>query len=315
METRAHYVAVGGFVVTVIFLAFVAVLWLGRTQFSSQYARYDIYFAGVVSGLSVGAPVQYAGIPVGHVAAVQVDPNNSEQIQVEIEVESKAAQQIKTDATAGIDTNILSGVSTIQIRGGSKDAPPLIAGEGQYYPVIRSRRNNLEQVYAKAPKLLERLNEISDDLLKILDEPNRQAITETLENLRVASASFAEGGKMFGPLTDDARTTLQSVSTLVGNLDHSYSDHDGLKDKAAAALTDFDHLAKGLNDSNRSLQTILQDARPGVRDLTQHTVGNLNDLLLEARQLVSGLTRLAAEIERDPTRIIYGDRREGYKPR
>ena len=35
METRAHYVAVGAFVLTMIFLAFVAVLWLGAVAPSS----------------------------------------------------------------------------------------------------------------------------------------------------------------------------------------------------------------------------------------------------------------------------------------
>ena len=68
-----------------------------------------------------------------------------------------------------------------------------------------------------------------------------------------------------------------------------------------------------MNDSNKGLQGVLQEARPGVRDLTQHTVGHLNDLLLEARQLISGLTRLASDLERDPSRVLYGDRREGYK--
>ena len=263
METRAHYVAVGGFVVTIVFLAFAAVLYLGRAQLSTQYAHYDIYFGGVVSGLSIGAPVQYAGIPVGHVTSIQVDPNNVEQIKVEIEVDSGTV--IKADAVAGLDTNLLSGVSTIQIRGGTKDAPVLVAEQGQSYPVIKSRRNNLERAYAKVPKLLERANELLDSLNEILDEPSRKSIAQTIENLRVASGGLAEGGKALGPLTDDARVTLHSVTSLASNIDHSYSDRDGLKDQASAALTGFDHLAKGLSDSNRSLQSILTDARPGVR--------------------------------------------------
>jgi phospholipid/cholesterol/gamma-HCH transport system substrate-binding protein len=306
METRAHYVAVGGFVVTIVFLAFAVVLYLGRAQLSAQYARYDIYFTGAVSGLSIGAPVQYAGIPVGHVVSIQVDPNNVEQIKVEVEIDTGTV--IKSDAIAGIDTNLLSGVSSIQIRGGTKDAPVLVAEKDEWYPVIKSRRNQLEQVYAKVPKLLERANELLDSLNEVVDEPNRKAISEIVENLRV-------GSRAIGPLGDDARDTLKSVSSLVTNVDHSYSDRDGLKDQVSVALTDFDHLAKGLTDSNHNLQAILQDARPGVHDLTQHTIGHLNDLLLEARQLVSGLTRLAALLERDPTRVIYGDRREGYKAR
>src|SRR5579884_2503346 len=260
METRAHYVAVGGFVVTIVFLAFAAVLYLGRAQLSTQYARYDIYFRGAVTGLSVGAPVQYAGIPVGHVTTIEVDPDNVEQIKVEIEVNTDTV--IKTDAVAGLETNILSGVSFIQISGGKKDSPILVAKAGERYPVINSRRSDLALVYTRVPKLLDRTNELLDNINDVLNDKTRKAIADTVENLRIASGGLAEGGKAIGPVAEDARATLHSLNSLVADLDHSYSDRDGLKDQVAVALADFDRVAKGLNDSNRSLQGLLQEARP-----------------------------------------------------
>ena len=78
METRAHYVAVGSFVLAIVFLAFVAILWLGRVEFSRQYAYYDIYFTGAVTGLSQGSPVEYNGIRVGRVVEIRLDPLNVE---------------------------------------------------------------------------------------------------------------------------------------------------------------------------------------------------------------------------------------------
>ena len=53
---------------------------------------------------------------------------------------------IKADA-ASVETNILSGVSFIQISGGTQEAPPLSRKEGERYPVIRSRRSRLASVY------------------------------------------------------------------------------------------------------------------------------------------------------------------------
>jgi phospholipid/cholesterol/gamma-HCH transport system substrate-binding protein len=313
METRAHYVAVGGFVLTIIFLAFVAVLWLGRTELSTQYARYDIYFTGAVSGLSEGAPVLYAGIRVGRVADIRIDPEDVERIRVTVEIDSSTV--IKTDAVAGISTNILSGVSSIEISGGTKDAPVLVAREGERYPIIDSRRSQLERVYSRLPRLLERLNDLTENLNSLVDEKNRTAVAESLQNLRVASASLADGSKDLGTVISDAKTTLGAVATFVNHVDQSYSNRDGLKDQLAVALTDFDRLAKGLGDTNRQLQGTIQEVRPGVRDLSQRTVGQLTDLIGEARMLVSGLTRLASEIERDPTRFLFGDRREGYRPK
>ena len=86
METRAHYVAVGAFVLAVIFLAFVAVLWLGRAEFAQEAKRYYIYFRGSVAGLSKGSQVQYNGIPVGRVIDIRVDDSRGLAAEVPDEV-------------------------------------------------------------------------------------------------------------------------------------------------------------------------------------------------------------------------------------
>ena len=133
METRAHYVAVGIFVLVVVALAFGAVLWLGRVEFSQAASTYYIFFRGSVSGLSKGSPVQYNGIPVGRVADIRVDPDNIAQIQVRVEIDTSLVT-IKSDARAFLDTNLLSGVSTVQIRGGTQEAPVLQPKPGHHYP-------------------------------------------------------------------------------------------------------------------------------------------------------------------------------------
>ncbi|MFI4947632.1 MAG: hypothetical protein ACHQC9_02380, partial [Alphaproteobacteria bacterium] len=70
-----------------------------------------------------------------------------------------------------------------------------------------------------------------------------------------------------------------------------------------------------LNDTNKQLQATLQDVRPGVRTFSQQTLSDVGSLVGEARQLISGLNRLTAAIERDPSRVLFGDRREGYRPK
>src|SRR5215471_2207490 len=136
METRAHYVAVGAFVLAVIFLAFVAVLWLGHAEFGQQAKRYYIFFRGSVAGLNKGSQVQYNGIPVGRVVDIRVDPDNLEQIQVAVAIDTGIVD-IKSDARAYLDTNILNGIATIQIRGGTRQAQALQPPAGHRYAVIQ----------------------------------------------------------------------------------------------------------------------------------------------------------------------------------
>jgi phospholipid/cholesterol/gamma-HCH transport system substrate-binding protein len=323
METRAHYVAVGAFVLSMVFLAFVAVLWLAGTQFTTSFAHFDIYFEGPVSGLSVGARVEYNGIPVGTVSDIEIieDPeilaeSGGKPIRVTIEI--KNTVDIKKDASATIQTNILSGVSFILITPGKSN--DLLAAHGrERYPVIRSRRATLASLAARGPQLLDKLDVIFDDVEDVLSDQNRQAFAATLENIHKVSDNLAQHSD---EIATNAAEALKSASALFTHLDDSYSAQGGLKDqlgtaldKASTALGDLDKLAKAVGDTNHQLDGVIADARPGIRNFSQNTLGDIASLIGEARQFISGLTRLVAQIEHDPTRLLFGDRREGYQPK
>ena len=302
METRAHYVAVGTFVLVLVTVAFAAVLWLARAQLSTQYTAYDIFFTGPVSGLREGATVEYSGVPSGRVKEIRIDPKNVEEIRVTVEIESNVV--IKQNARANLETNILSGVSYIQIAGGTQDAPILTAEAGSRHPVIRARRSRLASVTARLPQILAKLDETADHLNEMLGEDNRRAIGDTLANLRTLSADLAA----------EAKPTLMAAATLLRNLDQSYSDPGGLREGLTAGIADFDKLAKNLNETNHQLQLTVQDARPGLRGFSQRTLSDVGELVAEARQLISGVSRLVAGLDRDPSRVLFGDRRKGYQP-
>ena len=313
METRAHYVAVGAFVLTMVTLGFVAVLWLARAEFTTQYARYDIYFKGPVTGLRESAPVDYNGVPVGKVTEVGIAPANVELIRVTVAIDRDVV--IKVDVRASVETNILSGVSSIELARGTRDAPVLQAKEGERYPVIAARRSELANVAARAPELLEKLNQTADKVNQLLGKKNQQAFAESLDNLRSFSAELAAQNDEITKLTTNASAAAASLSELLATIDHSYSGPDGLGKHLATAVTDFDRVAKNLNDTNRQLQLTLQDVRPGLRNFSQQTLVAVGGLVGDARQLVAELNRLTARISRNPSLVLFGDRREGYRPK
>ncbi len=314
METRAHYVAVGAFVLAIILLAFVAVLWFGRVEFSKEVAPYYVFFKGSVEGLSKGSAVQYNGIPVGRVTDIRVDPDNVEQIQATIEIDPNLVS-IKSNARAYLDTNILSGVSTVQIRGGTREASDLLPEPGHRYPIIKTGQSALEEVKSSLPELLAQLKTAAGSLNALLSAQNRQAVSESLQNIRTITAAIAANSKEFGATVANADATIIALKSLLQHVDHSYADRGGLKDEAARALDDYDRLAKNLIGSSRQVQAMIQENRPGIRDFSQQTLVGVDNLVGEMRQLVASLTRFADEIEHDPTRLLFGDRREGYRPR
>jgi phospholipid/cholesterol/gamma-HCH transport system substrate-binding protein len=313
METRAHYVAVGAFVLAVIFLAFVAVLWLGRAEFGQQAKRYYIFFGGSVAGLNKGSQVQYNGIPVGRVVDIRVDPANLEQIQVMVEIDTSIVD-IKSDARAFLDANILNGIATIQIRGGTREASDLAPEPGHKYPVIKAGRSELEEVKASLPELVADLKAAAHGINALLDEQNRQAVSDTLRNVQTITSALVEPSKEVNEVVDNANKAVVELRTFFQNLDQSYTEKGGLKDQLSQTLGDADRLAKNLNEASRQLQLVLQENRPGIRNFTQSTLTQVSDLVTDLQRFVAGATRFVSEMERNPTRLLFGERREGYRP-
>jgi phospholipid/cholesterol/gamma-HCH transport system substrate-binding protein len=314
METRAHYVAVGSFVVAVIFLAFVAVLWVGRVELGhGRFQLYDIYFKGAVTGLSEGSAVLYNGVRVGRVADIRLNPANVEEVRVTVEIDKNAV--IKTDAVAELVANLLSGQSFIQIRGGTQAAPVLTAKEGERYPVIASERSALERVYTRAPRLLDRLNNIADKLNALLDQKNQQAISDSLQNVRALTRILADRAKQLDALISGATDAVGTFHALLDHADRGLSGPHGLEADAARTLGDFDTLAKNLGDTNRQIQRVIAENRPGLRDFSQRTLMQVNALIAQTQQFVAGLSRLTREIEENPARFLLGGtQRDGYRP-
>jgi phospholipid/cholesterol/gamma-HCH transport system substrate-binding protein len=313
METRAHYVAVGAFVLAIIVLGFVAVLSLGRVEFAQELKRYYIFFKGSVTGLSKGAFVQYNGITVGRVVDVRVDPDDLEKIQVTVEIDTNLVN-IKTDARAFVDTNLLSGVATIQIRGGTREARNLEPEPGHRYPVIASGSSVLQRVTETGPQLLDRLMVAVDNLNAVLSEQNRRAVSDSLQNMRTITEAFVAPSQEVNELVANANAAVIGLKSLLDHVDESYASRGGLRDEALKALSDFDRLAKGLIDTNKQLQQVLQENRPGLQEFTHSTLTQVSNLVSDMQRLIAGLTRFVASVERDPARLLFGERREGYRP-
>jgi phospholipid/cholesterol/gamma-HCH transport system substrate-binding protein len=313
METRAHYVAVGTFVLAVIVLGFIAVVSLGGVEFAQDLTRYYIFFKGSVTGLSRGSLVQYNGITVGRVVDVRVDPDDLEKIQVTVEID-KNLVKIKTDARAFIDTNLLSGVATVQIRGGTREAKDLEPEPGHRYPVIAAGSSVFQRVTEAGPQLLDRLMVAVENLNDLLNEHNRKAVSESLQNVRTITEAFVAPSKEISELVANANHTAREMRLLLEHLDQSFDSKGGLKDQASQTLTDFDRLAKNLVETNRQLQQVLQENRPALHAFTQATLTQVSDLVSDMQRFMAGLSRFITAVERDPARLLLGDRREGYRP-
>ncbi len=298
METRASYVAVGAFILVLMAGLVVAVLWLAHSQFTQQQTRYDIYFASVATGLVDGSPVQISGVQVGRVVTVALDPHNSQRVRVTIEVTSEAP--IRSDSVASINMQALTGSASVDITPGTADAPPIETLDDQHYAVIWSRESDIQKVVSTIPDLLAKLTDLTDRLASTLDDKNRAALAATLDNLdRISAVAAARSGdldRLFANSAADAEELHQTIASM------------------NATVARVDGVAVEAGDTLRDVDKLVKDNQGPLKEFTQNGLDELRQLLGRTQTLVTAMTRAADTIERDPSSLIYGDRRQGYQP-
>jgi phospholipid/cholesterol/gamma-HCH transport system substrate-binding protein len=317
METKANYVAVGVFVLMLLVAGVVGLLWVARVQFSTELTRYDIFFTGSVTGLARGSAVNYNGIPAGRVVEMRIDPQNLQQVRVTVELDESTP--IKSDAQASLETQGLTGVSYIEISGGSLDAPPLSVQPGQRYPVIASKAGGFQHLIASLPEVLNKVSDLIATLQAFLDDKNRAALAQTLANVqRLTDAAAAHSHDIETILADaaatmhDLRGTVASAKETVDSLHQLVAE----RGEVTQTLKSADDLVRRLEQLTVHLDALVQEDRPPLRDFLTRGLNEASALLVDARGLVASVTRVAGEIERDPTRFFFNsNRREGYQPR
>lgn len=313
METRANYVAVGAFVLIMLAGAFVSAIWLLRIQFRAEYAYFETHFEGPVTGLGKGAAVRLNGIDIGRVEEIEFDPDDPKQVVVILEV--RAGLFIHSDAVASLETQGLTGVSYVEITGGTKNAPALQAKEGARYPVMASKPSSFQAVINDAPEVVARLLLISDRLADLLNDENRKAIGDMLADLRTTTGVLSKHSSDLDHTLTDVAAATHSLSDASSSLDDMLGKVDHDIDKLDPILAGANDTVKKLDHMAGNLDSVIDQAKPQLHDLTTTGAAQLTQLLSEARTLVGNLNRVSAQLERDPTRFIFGDRREGYNPK
>jgi phospholipid/cholesterol/gamma-HCH transport system substrate-binding protein len=334
METRANYLLVGSFVLALTVGLIGFVIWLAKVQFDTQFARYDIYFESSVTGLQVGGQVKYRGITVGEVTSISIDPTDVTRVLVTIEIE--AGTPVLEDTVASLNLlSLTSGALFVQLAGGTHAALALEAKEGQRLPVIKSEPLAFD-------KLIGSIDDILIQVADILNEENRQAISETLQNVATITAALAERREELDQLIADAsamtsslRGAAESVESLASRLDSTIAsiveqaesvldafedvarNMDGVIEENAGSIEktigDLQAMADGLRELSKEAKALVAENRGPIRDFTETGLYELSTLLTEARELVVSFKRVATEVERDPARFLFGDQQQGYE--
>jgi len=314
METRANYLLVASFVLAIVGLAAIGAIWLlNLSPLPESRAFYDIYFKGSVVGLKVDAPVSLSGIPIGNVRKIALDPDDPSQVHVTIEVQ-KGAATIKTDSVASLDVNFMFGDASISITGGSRSALPLAASPGRAYPIIIGQAQ-LQSIETQLADFMQRTIEVSDALIKMLDDRNRQSISEALQASEQATARAVGRTQDFGDTIDTADSIVRQAHAQIIGFNASLLNITQGLDNASADLKDMDAVVKEVGDWARDFDSALSATRQQQVAASLNTMRDLEGAISDARALVGRFARYIDDLGRDPSRALFGKPSSGgYRP-
>ena len=337
METRAHHLLVGTFVMVIIIGLFGFVIWLAKIEIDREFTRYQIFFEGSVAGLSTASSVLYNGIPVGTVQDIALDPDDPSRVGVVIEVATNTP--IKSDSVATLQLQGITGVSLVQITGGSADSPPLRPRPGQRLAEIDSAPSQFQRLFADAPELLNQATILIEQVTALVNDDNILTITEILEDTQAVTGELGARADEFGSIMSnidrtsvEMRKAAESLNDLIVGLDSQVA---LLADGAEATLSTLRGTISGvdavvendvrtlLTDAQRTAQSVTQvsdrlnilvaDTQQPLADFSADGLYEFSGLIHDLRQLMGSLARLTNQIESDPAQFLFGGAQRGFE--
>jgi phospholipid/cholesterol/gamma-HCH transport system substrate-binding protein len=312
MENKVNLSVVGAFVIVLTVAMIAGVLWLASGSYHRKaYDTYETYMTESVSGLTLDSTVRYRGVEVGRVRQIGLAPGNVEQVRVTLEIER--GTPVKTDTVATLQTQGLTGIAYVELRGGRRDSLPLQAAPGQPVPVIESGPSLLERLETATPLLMANLSRAVDNLNSLLDENNRSALRATLADLAVLTQALAKRSSTIdAALVSSARTMENTarVSAQLPQLVQRFERTADALERMATDVSDASASARSTLDSARGTFDVARSALDGSRaDVAQFTGSALpetRELVAELRGLAATMHRVVEEVERNPGVLLQG---------
>ncbi len=297
MDAKVNYTIVGIFVI-VLSIAFIYILfWLTSGESSKYYNTYLAYMKESVSGLSAQSPVKYNGVKVGFVADISLNPKDPTQVRLVLEIESDIP--IRSDTTATLEVQGLTGIAYIGLSGGAPNAAILTVKPGQEYPVIQTRPSLLLRLDTALRNLTGNLDSITNGVKSILDQNNQENIKATLTNLKKFTTTLANNSSQI-----DA--TLKNLNQTIDNMKKASTKFPELIDTTEATMKTIRIAAKNVVGAVSQINVTLRKGRIAIENIADQitpqlytTLGNISDLSLKFK----GFT---AELKQNPSMLIRG---------
>lgn len=303
MEPKVNYALVGAFVMTLLGALVAVLIWLGQAEYGKTYEYYYVLTSESVKGLSIDSTVTYNGVNIGHVKDIMLNPDNPQEVRITVALEQ--GSPIKEDTVATLALRGMTGLATIDLHGGSPDSPKLTAKPGQQYPVIESTPSFLSRLDNQGKQLMDELTQVLQGIDRVMNEDNRRSVQRILQNLAAVTDSVARHSRQLEHGIVRATATLDNLAVITETMGKKLPP---LMDRFDQVAGHLEEVTRTVDRTSHSIEDAVEESRPGVERFSRKTLGDVDLLVADLRELTHTLQQLAQRLERDPNALIFGRR-------
>ncbi|EFU70934.1 MlaD family protein [Aliarcobacter butzleri] len=297
MDTKINFFKIGLFVSSLFTLLVIFIFWLGKYGLEDKkYDDYSIFFSESVSGLNIGSSIKFMGFEVGTVKDIKINPYNSEEIQIDIQIQK--GTPIKEDNFAILGNLGITGLKYIELKGGSNNSKLL--GENQYgMKVIKSKTSALTTFVDSTEDITKEITILLGQMKKVLNDENISNFSSLLSkseksmaNIEQFSAYLVKNEKKIDDLINSMKNFANTGNSSFASVKTSA---DSFKELTTKIKEEFDKGTfdlKGMSsESFENLNSLLKNLENNL-NLTQDLINNINespsDLLLKQKNIKYG---------------------------
>jgi phospholipid/cholesterol/gamma-HCH transport system substrate-binding protein len=298
-----------GLFVTVAIVAFVSfVLWLTGRSGVEEMKRYSIFFERDVSGLAIGGPVKFMGVNIGSVISMEI--TRRQDIHVRVDIEILENTHVDSGTYGSLAFQGITGVAVVNLNSDSGAHEPLGLTPDTKYPVIPVRDVGFAALLSSAPRIMDQLDGLLSKANLLLGEENRESIARSLGNVESLTESLAGSKDTIAALPADVNQTLSDIRGVVAQL----------QDLVGQAQPDINSTLENLNRSSENLTSLttrldtwMKENQAALNRFVEDGLGEAPALIRGASQTLRELEKLVAELQNDPSQLIYKPREDALE--
>ncbi|RLF48854.1 MAG: mammalian cell entry protein [Thermoplasmata archaeon] len=316
-----------------VFIGIIALLYLTFKLAEEAFTPKDVYRVYAVfdniSGLTKGAKIEMAGIPIGKVGKIELTTKGKAKVELLIyknyKIQEDAKAVIRTYGVLGDKfIDIKPGVSTVYLTPGSMIAytqgaisvdeilasiSPAVEGLKELLGTEEGKQNlkilvaNIRDASQSFKNIAEKIEKGQGILGKLItDEKLYKDLTDTVESLKIVAKQIESGEGTLGKLVNDEEL-YKSLKNTIANLE-SVSERLKKGEGTLGKLMTDDKLYKDLKAIASDLRKITAQIESG-----QGTLGKLlkdDSLYIEAKRTLKSVNRAAKGVEEQTPITVLG---------